>query len=421
MKKRLLDNWSISGNDLNQFKKEVRNLANTTGIVRSCAKDVMLLSKNPNRSETDALNVFVLQPNQIWEKTLAGSLELKQGRISNKKIIEEGAADLIKEYENNTKLLVHLEGKLYFTSSNLSTTMGLRSGLKGDASLVPCVERDILTAQRLNNDSEVSFIIRNVDGVKKIFAALSGKYTYVPQSFLCDVIERVEKDGKLGKIDCKHWKIDNELAEIFLEFPERANEISTLYEFKDEMVPGLYLAKSDVGECSITVRSTWRINNSIIIQDEIKRKHSAKIKPDEVLEDIDKVVFAKYTQLPDLLSSLMLINITDPEWVKKLSTQRFIKTNEQHIQNTIKKVFNKIGLVDAICKKNEKQIYDSLCDEIDASLSYTAYDIVMMIMQIPERVHGLASVYRDPLAKACGKAPFVKFEKEETKKVILTA
>lgn len=424
MKRRLLDNWSESGNDLAQFKTLLKEMSSITRTKKVEANQVQLYSKNEHiLSTADKVPVYVLDPGNPWDidATTGVFKGLKQGALNRKTFDAAGAQDLVQEYENKTKLLLNVDGHVYFTSTNLSPTLGLRTEMKGEAACEPTLARDVLTAQRLGTNEEITFVTRIADGLRKVYAAMSGTYAYVPQSFLCDVIDRVESDATLGAVSCKHWSINNQLAEVYLEFPDKAAEIAAVYEYGDEIVPGLYLAKSDVGECSITIRATWRINNSLIIADELKRKHTGKIKIEDILEDVDKTVFSKYTKVPELLCELMATDITNPAWTK-LSEKKFLAMNEKAIAEAFKTVFKEIGVVGAIGKKNEKEVYEQLCAEIDASLAYTAYDIVMAVMQLPERLSGLSTSYKELLAKACGKAPFVKFDTTKPKsKVVLTA
>ena len=61
-------------------------------------------------------------------------------------------------------------------------------------------------------------------------------------------------------------------------------------------------------------------------------------------------------------------------------------------------------------------------NEIDYDLDYTAYDICMMVMTLPERkISGMPAAYVTPLAKACGKAPYCKYDKPVKKASIKLA
>ena len=418
MKERLLDSWASHGNDLNAFCDELKKLSAITSVKKADSQGVVLYSFNEHASSSsEGISVFVINPADIWEVSSTGNVSLRQGNLNRETFEKHDATKLLSEFEHQTKLMLKIGKATFFTSSNLCTTFGQRTGIKGDAAVIPTLERDLLSARYLNNNNEISFIVRDVEGVKKVFAALSGNYAYVPQSFLCDVINRVQSESKLGTVVCNDWNVSNQLAEIYLEFPDKAEEIATVYELNDDIVPGLYLAKSDVGECSITVRATYRINKSaLVITDEIKRKHSGKIDIDELLNDIDELTYSKYTKLPDKLCELLATDITNPAW-EKLSAAKFLSINEKTVKKAIKNVFNQIGMVAAIGKKNEKALYEQLCEELDYSLYFTAYDIIMSIMMLPDRVSGLTKTCKENLSKAVGKAPYVSLEAPKSKKV----
>ena len=115
------------------------------------------------------------------------------------------------------------------------------------------------------------------------------------------------------------------------------------------------------------------------------------------------------------------MDVTDPEWRTKLVHKDFVKKNKLAVTTAIKNVFKQINLVSAIGKKHEKELYEQLCDEVDPTMEYTAYDIAMMVMSIPGHVSGLPKVYDTPLAKACGKAPYVEYGEITESSVVLTA
>lgn len=429
MMKRLLDNWSASGSDIEEFKKVLSDLASITKLEKVEARDITLYSKNVNSELTsESAPVYVLDPTNLWSISRSGYASLYSSNLPIAPIRTAGADPLIDEYDRRTRLMIGIKSsvsdkmRLYFTSLDLSPTLGLRTEMKGEAACVPSLERDILSAQRLNSPNEISLITRTVNGIKKIYAALSATYAYVPQTFMSDVIDRIQSEGILGSISCKQWNVTNQLAEIYLEFPDKASEIADIYGIEDEIVPGIYMSKSDVGECSITVRATYRIRGSITILDELKRKHTGKIKIEDVLADADKIVFSKYTKLPELLCDLMATDITNPTWATTLTEKKFKNLNYKTVSEAYKKVFKAIGMVDAIGKKHEKEVYEQLCLEIDPSLAYTAYDIVIRVMTLPEHISGLSNSSVELLAKACGKAAFTDFSKPvPVSKAVITA
>lgn len=420
-KQKLMDNYVATGNDFETFNKELKELAKRTTVERPRMKDIELLSQ-ADIKDKDNLCMYRLTPGNIWMSSTAGQRELQFAKMKKDAFERADAGELVKEYENSTSLMMRIDGKIYFTSLDMLGTLGLRVGMSGRTMYEPSLERDVLIAKGLDSDEEVSLIVRNEDGIKKVFAALSKRYSYVPQTVLTDIVEKIKSESGLGEMKCHHWTINHQNAEIYIEFPEKAEKIATTYKkkFKANIVPGLYLAKSDVGEGSITIRSTWRVDSSIIMQGEIKRKHSGEINIDKLLEDAKTNVFEQYKVLPDTLCDLMMIDITDPDWRSTMTTEDFENKNKSTVATVLKKVFKEVDMVGAITKKNEKTLYDLLCDSINPTVDYTAYDIAMMVMTVPQCLTGLPKTYTTPLAKACGRAPYVEYATEE-ESIVLTA
>lgn len=414
MEERLLDSWCATGKDIASFKKEVRELSDNTNTSLLRCKDLKLLSYLESADPRN-LKFYVLDPNSLWTTLVTGQKTINEAKMSRDGFTARGIIKLLDELEVNTKLLIQADGNIYFTSYEMLSTLGLRTEIAGNAMLEPSIERDLLIARQLNKDEELTAIIRRQNGVKKIFSTLSAKYPYIPQSLCADILERVETEGKLGTAIGYKWKVNNQFAEIYVEFPDKAAELMAIYGLDRAVTPGLSICKSDVGESSIVVRATWRVGNSVILLDEFRRKHSGKIEVDEILEGIDQIVFSKYTLLPEKLCDLMTQDITDPAW-HALSTSKFRKANKTAVEGVLKSIFKEIKLVDATTKSIEKELFEALCDEIDYDLDYTAYDICMMVMTLPERkIIGMPAAYVTPLAKACGKAPYCKYEKPAKK------
>jgi HKD family nuclease len=297
-----------------------------------------------------------------------------------------------------------------------------RFGLSGEFLLTPKLARDLMVADRFKMDLGVTAIVRSTSDnkAKKIFTILSDKYTHINQLVLFDIIKQIEDAGEMGECKCFRWEISNFFTKLYVEFPKKAEELSGLYGLSREMIPGIMITTSDTGDASFAVRGTWRAegSNSLIVNSEVKRKHIGDIDIVKIIDDISKDIFAEYAKLPEALCELMAKDVTDPAW--DLKTSAGIKANQTEIENTFKTVFKRIGVVKAIGKKTEKILRQAMMDEIDPSIRYTAYDICMLIMSLPERV-----VFMDKnkdialLQKACGQAPFADYSVDAT--VVLTA
>ena len=421
-KEMLLDSFSKSGNSVEEFKRTITELSDMTSVLRVNMSDVLLCSKNDfvEDKEEGKTNVFLINPKNIWDETTTKSgttFSLNSAFLRHDSFKKADAMDFLDEFTKKNKLILKINGKGYFTSDALPKTLGSRIGLTGISK--PCVERDLHIASRLNKNEPIKLVVRYQDNIRKVFATMSNLYAYVPQTFMCDVLDAINTDEKLGKMECTSWFITNEFSEIYLEFPEKAKEISDAYKLTDDLIPGLYLCTSDTGNSSILIRATWRMKNSKLLFGESRRKHMGSVDTSKLLEEVEKVFFAEYVSLPEKLCDLMLQDITDPTW-SKIPEKAFIAKNEVAVKGTLKKIFNEIDVVGAIGKKNEKEIFEQLVDENDYVISYTAYDIVKQVMTLPERCSGLTEASKCALGKACAKAPFVDLQKPEPKKVVLT-
>lgn len=374
-----------------------------------------------NILSTGNIRAYYLRPSKIWNYTESGVPYLNTVKVPILDLIKDvrDKEAFLKELLSN-RVFFGYQGEYYFVSENFISTFGMRIEMSGNALLENCLERNIHAAQRLNNEEEMTLILRNQEGVDKVYATLSGKYTYVPQSILMEIIDKFDIKKVLGKVVCKYWEMTHTCTRVFLEFPDKAEELQKSYGITKDLVPGMILEKSDIGECSITLKGTWRYGKYPVIEKEIRKKHSGRVDIPEIIDHAQKEIFDQYTLFPERLCKLMKINITDPAW-KALGSRKFRELNREVIANVVRQVFRQIELVKAVTKKNEKLIYENLCNEFDLDICYTAYDICLSIMTAPERMSGLNPIYMEKLQKAVGKAPYVEYGSKTTSKIILTA
>lgn len=369
-------------------------------------------------------NIYIhtLKPRNVWNYTETGVPYLSTTKIQIlpyiHKVVNKEA--FLNEVLSNGMIWGY--GKdLFFVSEKQLQTFGMRVDMSGSSLLDATLERNVHMAQLLNKDEEMTLIIRTVEGVDKVYAALSKKYSYIPQSILMTIVEKFDPKGTLGKMKCREWSVSHGMTRIELEFPEKAKELQAAYGLKDTLIPGIILEKSDIGECSITIKGSWRYGAYPVVESEIKRKHTGTIDIEKIVIEAQEEIFEKYTLLPERLCELMSIDITDPSW-RTLKKRKFKEVNKEAVSMTIKSIFKQIDLTKQIAKKNEKMLFEALCDEIDPDMNYTAYDVCLMIMNAPGRVHGLSEVYLNNFEKAVGKAPYATYSmKKSTKPIVLTA
>lgn len=429
----LMDTFTTTGNDLDELKNIIEVLNKHTHFVKMKSGDMNLLSligegkrdiingEGKKEKDVEVIENLYLIPGSLPTSSLSTPFDsvIKAYRKPNM------AMGLLDEWVGKTKLAIVYNEKngsqsFYFTSGNALQTMD-RFGISGECLLTPCIERDLLLAKRFEKDLGITAIIRqSEDGkFKKIFTILSDKYAHINQNVLFDIIKQIEDAGEMGKCKCYSWEISNFFTKLYIEFPKKAEELSTLYGLSTEMIPGILITTSDTGDASFSVKGTWRAkgSNSVTVHTEVKRKHSGKVDINELIEDVTNKIFVEYAKLPEALCNLMTHDITDPAWDLKKSEG--IKANQAEIENVYKTVFKRLGIVKAIGKKAEKVLRQAMVDEINPAIRYTAYDICMLIMTLPERV-----IFMDKdkdissLQKACGQAAFINYDTDTT--VVLT-
>lgn len=443
----LLDSFEVSGNSLDDLKEVTTVLTRNTRFMKWHSADIELLSfkdrriigrdivdengnpvldkeGNVKQEQIPCITSFVLTPGNLPSDHPSIPLDslLKSYRESSVRTPE-----LLTEWTENVKLAVVFNDntalnnpkRFYLTSANALQTMD-RFGMAGEFLTKPCIQRDEMIAKQFEQDLGVTVIARSCKGTMKIFSILSDKYTHIDQNILFDIVKEIETTGDMGEAKCYHWEVNNFFTKLYIEFPKKAKELSVLYGLKREMIPGILMTTSDTGDSSFKVRGTWRIEgtNSLVVNTEIKRKHIGEINKENIIEDISNHIFAEYAKLPEALCNLMAHDIADPSW--DLTTTAGLMANKAELENVIKTAFKRLGIVKAIGKKTEKKLREALVDEMDVSIRYTAYDIAMLILGLPERV-----VFMDKekdisqLQKACSGAPFIKYDVDSS--VILTA
>lgn len=420
--KALLDDWHITGDDIGEFKETLKKLDEHTMPITSNTGDITLLSVDGSKTDDENFHFFPMRAGiNIVDIPYTKSNVLRKSSILSK---EAKALPIIDEAERAVKTMVKKgKNQILFLSNHAFSTMSVRANAKGGILEDP-MERDFVLAHQFGKKKDITLIVRKIGYIGKIFAMLSNKYNYLPQSLLGEIIDKIiDGTEDFGETECVYWNINHQIAEIYIEFPEKAEELSAVYGLKDVLIPGLYLSKSDVGDCSITARGTWRYSYGISTGQNFQRRHVGTVNSEDILTAVEEKIFSEYTKLPERMCELLTINITDPSL--DLTKKRDQAANYKTIKDCFKSVFKEIKLVQTIGKRNEMELFESVCDEIDPSTAYTAYDIAITLLGLPERVSGVSGWREVGFAEAIGKAPYVNFEKlakeEEEEKLILTA
>lgn len=407
----LLDSWQVSGNTIPEFSTAIADARRFTHIVKRNLSDFKVLSRIDDPDYPDCFVFYYLDGGSIKSLRENGSIpkkRMKKADVVKSACVTEDFEQFFTENELTTRLmLIDGQNRLYFVSQGALATLSARIKCAGEWFFNPSLSRDISIAEVMCSSLDnVTVNYCEVGGVRKILSFCTEKYGEVPLTILTDIISRIaeEQKDKIGTVECKWWNLTHRFAEVYVEFPDAAADIKTVYGLPDEIVPGLYLASSDTADSSLFIRSTYRRKNgfSYITTDEVQVIHKGEIAIDKVMETVDNRIFSRFLKFPEQLASLIVKEVT-PSYLD-LSTDDGQARNKNTVFEFIKDVFKSVGMVAAISKKNEKILLEQISYEINPSIPYTQYDIATMIIDLPERLEGLDRKRATVFRKACAYA-----------------
>lgn len=397
----LLDSFSASGDDLKDLENAIQQLEECTSFQKETTERLQVLSLFADDDEK--IYCYKLDPGQpsrdIISYLQSGRALLRKDNFRKKGSFE----DIIEEAVSNTRLMLSNGKHVYFTSSHVTSTMDA-FGINGAFLNTPCIERDLVIAKQFQEDRECTLVVRSVNGVKKVFAILGSNYGVFPQSALLDLIHAIETRCNVGSIKCRSWNITNFMSSVFIEFPDIGAQFQTAYGLSEEFVPGIWLATSDTGDSSFKIRGTWRVDNSVFYNHEIKRRHTGEMNTDDMLEEIEETIIQKYQEFIEKVCGLRTSIVTKTAHTKQEQSQ-----NAKNIESVIKSCFKQIKITGAIGKKASCSILKNLVDSFNNTTGYMAYDIAVGIMKIPQQVGNLNIYAMEELQKVIHKAPYINY------------
>ncbi len=426
---RMLDHYRLSGDGAYEtFKEESASMQAMTHDLTAYGKDITFLSlcRIPKYQTPGYVTFYVLTPEGLRAFQEEGE-RIKIGRVP----ASEFGRELLDELTNTTGLVAVIDDIKYIVSDIAIPTVGLRASVNGDmVSERQNLFRDMHFADAIyakdeKKNEKIHFVYREeeLEGasapVRKIFAALGGAFAPVGQTILSDVADFVEREGVMGKTEVRNWSVDHQFTDLYLEFPEVAEDIAATYGVPEGIVPGIFLCTSDIGKSSIIVRGTCRLKGSTksVLTDEVTIKHVGKITAETVMERANEEVFAKLRVLPETLCSLMGESVCDYSDLD-LSTSKGQQENSDIVGDLIE-TLAKTALADA-GKANRTALVEALVAEINPEIPYTKYDIAVLFMGMPDRISGLDRFTEEKIARACAKVPFIlKKDKGSAGKVVL--
>lgn len=389
----LSDNWSKTGKDIDEFKEEIKKLSIQTKIEEVNMDDFNFL----NITDTGAdLFAFPLNTRNLWRKTKT-SFSLKKMPI-NRCIINSYYDNTTTDEALTNGLMVcfsdkklsaakindNLHNGFYMPISEKAIgTISNRIRHGGSSFSEPGLIRDLVIASKFSKPISV-YVVQRIDpdtNKAKVFAVMSDKYTVIPQETVLDIMNKVSAEASkdLGKTECNNWLIDHSVTRIYLDFPECGSDFAEEYKLPDEMIPGIMIETSDIGDSSLRLKGYFRLGGNLTyVENEFTQIHSGELKMSDVIDVVTDKIFPEYRIYPEKLAKFMTIDITDDSMSKaaKIKKMTFLYRD----------VSRKIGLVRAIGKKREKALIDQLIAGVNPEINYTAYDVAQMFLTLSSTI-----------------------------------
>lgn len=392
----LRDTWAVSGDELELFKETIADITNSTYVVDAhTARMTLLHFAGVSPNDPDKLMFTVHSKRQVEEKRLLGTT-LKTGTLTSSGVTPE----FIDELKSKSKLMMRLDNAgaqredFYFTSARLARDLAARAQLAGDAVYDPTNERDIYIMSRyIATPSNVQVVIRRNssenNAVQKIFAMPTMTYQHFDQRIILEMLDAITKE--LGVPKCQKWYIDHFITQLWVTFPDKADDVSKTYGLPDTLVPGVLMETSNTGDCSLRVIAFWERKRGVHARLGIyEREHRGRADSATVVADMSHKLMPNYTELPYRLCELLTIDIKDPT-------------------AAIEAVFHMANISKELGRKRSQNLLDAMTDLVSTRTSMTGYELAMMFMDLPS--YDMDETVLVKAEQIAGKVPFLNFEK----------
>lgn len=422
----LNDDWFVTGTDIEEFKKELKNITTKTVYFKTQMDKILFF----NITDYGDYYIIPLHHNRLWKNTKA-AMSLKKYPITKDIFLDQGYDEetVHEAFENG--LFINVEGRK-FNSSNIKrlaehgncypvsqkamNSILARLNKKGGSFLTEDILRDLTIAKKFNKPVDVLLTVRTEKDKSKVFAIMSDKYLPIAQTKINEILDIIQKEFKddFGDYTCLKWSIDHSLTRLYIEFPKAGKDFAETYEYPDKIIPGIMIETSDIGDCALRIRSYCRFeetDNVFYADDEVFQLHTTKLDMKDIEDQIKKTIYAKMNYYPQHLAELMTIDITtnemSPKEIKQVMTKMY------------RRVSKEIGLVKAISKAKEKVIMDQLIDSINPELSYTAYDVATTFLCLANYIDTKDKTLIDTIAKTVPEVMKINFREEEEEDIVI--
>ncbi len=426
----LRDDWFITGNTLESFNEAVEELASVTDHVLVNPKNLALISVF--KKAGDRYGCAVIEPKHITGMYYAQeTFDVDTGKPSAVGVpllpcpISKVDETLMDESTEKAGFVVAVDKRPWYVSESARGQLLNRIGLAGQRASSHSLPMTICIADAMVSLTEkLTLAVRKDDQNRhKIFGVLSAKYQPVSQNTLNEIIAKLLADKTLGEPVVKEWIIDHSYTRLYIEFPDAAEEFAATYGLSDKNIPGLVVMSSDTGDCSVSVKGTYRRPGSrnYAIVDEVSHRHIGNLDPDEIVKACDDEVIAEFRKLPEALAEKIGSVIGNGD----VSTPEGRVKNGKAVRSSIRRAMEELGINKALAdsKKRLKDLSAALCAEVNDSVVYTEYDLAQTFLGLPNRLEGLGRTRVERIARCCGKAPYISFgpksRKDDNAEIIL--
>lgn len=402
---KLLDSYSFSTTSFEEAYNHLAELDEALEVVKIRTGDIGLISYIDTNEDgkfitSHAENASVTNVQLSQKNRIPKFYEMDRRAITNNYTISD---NFVEEFKSNGYALI-LNKRIILCSNATLGTICTRCGVSGEGFLESSVLRNAFLNEKLKKKNSAAHLILrrsvgesgdNNTGLLKAFGVLGSAYAPVEQMTLKRIVEKCEENLNCKAV-LKEFISDNYITRMYIEFPEISDDFAKTYNLPDRIVPGVCISTSDIGDSSLTVWGTVRIKGETpIFYGEYARKHSGNIDIDDIVAGAEKNVFAEFVKAPEKLLEMLTINVTNPK-------------------EAIKFVSKELKLVKVLGKANTMALEDALTDELDDSLSYTAYDIATMFMSSARRVEGIAKSLVLLYQKKVIDVLFIDFSKQKS-------
>lgn len=380
----LRDDFEVAGNDAEEFVEWCNAVDNHTTQQRKLLEEMTVLSVKPEAREVSEITYTF--PCWVFDASdPVNNGVFKEEDVDISGYILSGNGFLTDEAYENGLMMRDGSSEVYTASLNVFNTLAQRIDCDGKTMSHNNVGRNLLLAERMGDlKKPATLIFKEAEGIRKLFAVMSGKYAHVPLETISGIVERLSQPNTLGVAECNHWSVDHKRAEIDLSFPEYAAYVSNTYGLKREMIPSIKLMTSDIGECSFIADAYWKVDGSVISDAHFAKEHKGNLTAEAIYEAVTENIFDRYTVLPEKLVELMKITMGRPA---DLTKEEGREDNRAFLLACYKVILSQLKYEEILGNHRYEELIDCInltC--IDDSQKYTAYDLCMDILELPEQL-----------------------------------